>query len=107
MDFAAIGKNIRKYRKEIGMTQEELAEKAGLSTNYIGGVERGEKTPSLESFISIVNVLGVGADLILCDVIDCGYQVKASVLSDKIAKASPAKRESIFEVVEIMLRDSI
>lgn len=107
MDFAAIGKNIRKYRKQNGMTQDELAEKSGLSTNYIGGVERGEKTPSLESFISIVNSLSVGADLILCDVIDCGYQIKATVLSEKMANASPAKRESIFEVIEIMLRDSV
>ena len=106
MDIAAIGKNIRKYRKENGMTQDELAEMAGLSTNYIGSVERGEKTPSLESFISIVNALGVSADLLLCDVIDCGYKVKASVLSEKMAKTSPAKRTCIGEVIEIMLRDS-
>lgn len=51
MQFASIGKNIRKYRKQAGMTQDELAEKAGLSTNYIGSMERGEKTPSLESLV--------------------------------------------------------
>ena len=105
MEFAAVGKNIRKYRKMAGMTQDQLAEKAGLSTNYLGGVERGEKTPSLETFIDIVNALGISADFLLCDILENGYQVKASVLAEKLVKASPAKRGSILEVVDIMLRD--
>ena len=48
MQLDTIGKNIRKYR------QEDLAERAGLTTNYIGMVERGEKIPSLETFIKIL-----------------------------------------------------
>lgn len=106
MQFASIGKNIRKYRKKAGMTQDELAEKAGLSTNYIGSMERGEKTPSLESFINIVNALGVSSDLLLCDILDNGYQVKASLLSEKLCSVSQTKRASIFDMIEIMLRDN-
>lgn len=106
MQFAAVGKNIRKYRKLSGMTQDELAEKAGLSTNYLGSIERGEKTPSLETFIEITNAIGISADYLLCDVLEKGYQVKASILAEKIDKVSPAKQNNIFEVVEIMLRDT-
>ncbi len=51
MKLDTIGKNIRKIRVAKKMTQEDLAEKAGLSVTYIGMVERGEKTPSLESFV--------------------------------------------------------
>ena len=51
MKLATIGKNIRKYRLMKKLRQEDLAEKAGLTTNYIGMVERGEKIPSLETFI--------------------------------------------------------
>lgn len=43
MDFSSIGKNICKYRKQRGLTLEALAEKVGLSTNYVGALERGEK----------------------------------------------------------------
>ncbi len=57
MELESIGKNIRKFRLARKLRQEELAEQAGLSTNYIGMIERGEKVPSLESFITIANVL--------------------------------------------------
>lgn len=48
MDLTSIGKNLRKFRTEKRMMQETLAEKANLSSNYIGMIERGENTiPSL------------------------------------------------------------
>ena len=57
MDWSSIGRNIRDYRVENGMRQEDLAEATGLSANYIGMVERGEKTPSLETFVALLNAL--------------------------------------------------
>lgn len=53
MRLESVGKNIRKYRLMRKLRQEDLAEKADLSINYVGAIERGEKTPSLESLISI------------------------------------------------------
>ena len=49
MRLESVGKNIRKYRLMRKLRQEDLAEKADLSINYVGAIERGEKTPSLES----------------------------------------------------------
>ena len=54
MNLNSIGKNIRKYRTAKGLRQEDIAERAGLSTNYVGMIERGEKIPSLETFINII-----------------------------------------------------
>ena len=85
MELSSIGKNIRKYRQQTKMRQEDLAEKTGLSVNYIGMIERGDKIPALDTFIAIVNALGVSADMILCDVVDTGYTVKASLLADQLA----------------------
>ena len=51
MSLKAIGRNIRTYRKAQHMSIEELAFRAGLSKNYLALVERGEKIPSLETFI--------------------------------------------------------
>ena len=86
MRLESVGKNIRKYRLMRKLRQEDLAEKADLSINYVGAIERGEKTPSLESLISIINALGVSADMILADVLDNGYLVKDSLLAQKLDK---------------------
>lgn len=69
MTTDSIGRNIRKYRMEKKMRQEDLAEKTGLSANYIGMLERGEKLPALDTFISILNALEITADAVLCDVL--------------------------------------
>ena len=82
MKLDTIGKNIRKFREIKKLRQEDLAEKTDLTTNYIGMIERGEKIPSLETFINILNSLGVSADMVLSDVLDNGYTVKDSLLNE-------------------------
>ena len=99
MDFSSIGKNIRKYRKQRGLTLEALAEKVGLSTNYIGALERGEKALALKTLINIVDALDITADMILCDVTKNGYKVKSSVLTEKLESISPSEREKILQMV--------
>ena len=106
MKLDTIGKNIRKYRLVRKLRQEDLAEKAGLSANYIGMVERGEKIPSLETFITILNALDVSADMILADVVSTGYIVKNSMLNEKLSKLSNDDREKIYEVIDILIKHS-
>jgi transcriptional regulator with XRE-family HTH domain len=50
---------IKKYRHEMGLTQEDLAEKVGVSRVYIGYVEQGRNTPSLEILEKIAKALKV------------------------------------------------
>lgn len=106
MQLDTIGKNIRKYRLMKKYRQEDLADKTGLSTNYIGMVERGEKVPSLETFIVILNALGVSADMVLADVVNTGYIVKNSMLNEKLSKLSSDDREKIYEIIEVFLKHS-
>ena len=106
MRLESIGKNIRKYRLIRKLRQEDLAEKADLSINYVGAIERGEKTPSLESLISIINALGVSADMILADVLDNGYLVKDSLLAQKLEKLSAEDRSQIYDVIDTMIKHS-
>jgi len=101
-----IGKNIRKYRLMKKLRQEDLAEKADLSINYVGAIERGEKIPSLETLLVIINALGVSADMILADVIDTGYLVKDSLLAEKLEKLSAEDRAKIYDVIDTMLKHS-
>ena len=104
MDYRSIGENIRKYRKTKKMTQETLAERAGLSVNYIGSIERGEKLPSLGTFIVILNQLGVTADCILQDVVQANYELKMSLLNEKLSVLSPDQRATVEDVVDVLVR---
>jgi transcriptional regulator with XRE-family HTH domain len=54
-----LARHIRVRRKAIGITQEQLAERAGLSPNYIARLEIGSNTPSLPALMSISKALGV------------------------------------------------
>ena len=106
MKLDTIGKNIRKFRLARKLRQEDLAEKTDLTTNYIGMVERGEKIPSLETFITILNALDVSADMVLADVVNTGYTVKNSMLNEKLSKLSTEDREKIYEVIDTLIKHS-
>lgn len=54
-----LGEAIRAKRKEAGLSQEKLAEKAGLSTVFISRVERGVESPSVDNLTKIAKALRV------------------------------------------------
>jgi len=51
--------NLRRKRHDQHMTQEELAERAGLSTRYVGAIERGDVSASVTVLGQIAEALGV------------------------------------------------
>jgi transcriptional regulator with XRE-family HTH domain len=69
MDIGSIiGKRIRYYRKNVGLTQEQLAEKAGLHNTYIGQIERGEKNATIKIIYKIAVALDVPLDVLFSDI---------------------------------------
>lgn len=53
------GQNVQKYRKAIGLSQEQLADKAGMHRTYIGMIERAEKNVTLRNIQKLANALEV------------------------------------------------
>ena len=51
--------NLKKNRKRVGLTQEVLAEKIGVTPKYYGVIERGKKFPSVQIIENIADALGV------------------------------------------------
>lgn len=60
-----LGQIIREKREALGLTQIEVAEKAGVDRNYIGMVERGERNPSYLSLIKIAAGLNMSVDQLI------------------------------------------
>ena len=59
-----IAENLKKTRNSKGMTQQEVAEKAGLHLTYLGHLEAGKYHPSTFVLWKIASVLGVGLDIL-------------------------------------------
>jgi transcriptional regulator with XRE-family HTH domain len=60
MDMRAlVGANVREARLAARMTQEELAERSGFSQQYVSGLERGKRNPTIVSVYELAQALGV------------------------------------------------
>lgn len=105
MEYESIGKNIRKYRNKLGITQSKLAEMVDLSDSYMGAIERGEKLPKLTVFIRITNALGTSSDQLLSDVLEVGNEIIASELSTQIAHLPKTEQRRILNVIKTMIDD--
>ena len=66
VDYGGIGARIRALRKERNMTQEELAEAAGIGATHVSHIENGTTKLSVQTLIAIINALECSADELLC-----------------------------------------
>lgn len=101
-----IGKRIKEQRKKNKLTQEQLSEKLGISKNHLSAIERGVYRVQIETLVMIINCLGCTADDLFCDVIDKGYMIKSSRLSEKIEKLSPEEQNRILAVVDTLVENA-
>lgn len=65
LDYADLGKRVKVAREKCGLTQQDLAEKAGYSTQHISNIENGMTKLSVDCLISIVDILDISADVLL------------------------------------------
>lgn len=54
-----VGKNLERARRDKGLTQEELAARSGFSQQYLSGLERGERNPTLVTLYELAQALGI------------------------------------------------
>lgn len=57
--FKSLGDRLKAAREKLGVTQSEIAEKAGINTNYYARIERGEENPSFSKLQKIMKVLKI------------------------------------------------
>lgn len=67
MDYKRLGERIREERRRLNLTQAQLAEDIDISDTYMGAIERGERSLTLDTLVRLVNRLGVTVDYMLSD----------------------------------------
>ena len=67
MDYKGLGERIRAERLRLHLTQAQLAEDVDISDTYMGAIERGERSLTLDTLVRLVNRLGVTVDYLLAD----------------------------------------
>ena len=86
MLYQDLGKRIRQQRVLAQMTQEKLAERAGISLSFLGHIERGTRKASLDTLVKICNALSVSPGLLLQDSLEDG------LLGENIQISEPQRR---------------
>lgn len=91
-----LGKRIANRRKECGLTQEQLAEKIGLSLQSVSCIELGKKGVRPDNLVKICQSLNVSADYLLLGKRD---NSQTNQLTEKIAKLSPCDYDMVEALV--------
>jgi transcriptional regulator with XRE-family HTH domain len=101
----AFGDHLKSLRKVSGMTQEKLAEKCGLSVQYLGDVERGKANPTL----AILEKIGKALDISIVELFDIeDFQADTEELRESIqnhvAKADNETLRRLYGVIRAISR---
>lgn len=80
VNYKRLGKKIHDLRRERGLTQEQLAEQAGISLSFLGHIERGTRILSVETLKKVSLVLNCSAD----DLLETGVRASDQISARKL-----------------------
>ena len=100
LDLEKIGIKISSRRRELGITQSQLAEKTNISNTHLSNIERGKKAPSFELFIDICEELNINPDYFISGKV---YPNLDEELIEKIKRCSDENKIIINKIVEVFL----
>lgn len=94
MDYKRLGQRIREERLRLHLTQAQLAEDIDISDTYMGSIERGERSLTLDTLVRLVNRLGVTVDYLLADSV---ADTDANILDQfkQITDGQPMERKQL------------
>ena len=100
-----IGKRIRRYRTQLKLSQEGLAEKCKLHPTYIGQLERGEKNATIESVSKVAEGLNIPLSTLFENIEQTAFTEKtvAGEAYDLIQTLPNDSQEKILKIINVIL----
>lgn len=102
MDYIKLGQRIREERLKLNLTQEQLAESVDISNSYMGQIERGERSLTLDTLIRLVNRLGVTVDYLLQDYTDAKDDNFINQLKQLMDGRNFKQKQMALDVLKVM-----
>ncbi|MBO4982969.1 MAG: helix-turn-helix transcriptional regulator [Clostridia bacterium] len=103
-DFALIGNRLYSIRKKTGMTQADVAEKAGISDRTYADIERGTVNMRVETLLRICNVLKITPNEILSN--EKEQEITTENITELLNSISSKERKIVFKLLEAYLKNS-
>lgn len=100
-----IGKIIKKYRKDNGYTQFQLAEKIGVSEFYISALETGSRKPGRETLIKLSNEMNIPIEMLLELKTEQSLKYAADELYAKINTLPIEKQKQIINIMDFIIEE--
>lgn len=104
-DYTVVGKHIQQYRLDLDKTQEEIAEKADISKNYLSKIETGKSAGRLDKYYNIAKALGVTVDMLIDNTsnrVSSDDQLFYNQLSSSVSSLSLNQRKILIEFIELL-----
>lgn len=102
IDYVALGKRIRAERKKQNLTQEQLAELAGISDSFMGHIERGGRTLSIETLARLANALHLSIEYIVCGEYNYQPNMLPQEVHDALGKMSDGQRKVFLSIMKTL-----
>ena len=102
IDYTRLGKRIKEERLRLNLTQEKLSEKVGISTAYLGQIERGERCITLDKLIPLANYLGVTVDFLLTDYIVTDEDNSLNILTQLFRGKTVEEKELAVNMLKLL-----
>jgi transcriptional regulator with XRE-family HTH domain len=100
-----LGKNLKEHRKRLGITQSELAERAGMSTNYLGMIEVARNFPTADMLERLAAALGIKSNELFS--VSDSPEVAMEQLQKAILGKLDLKLDNFDKVIECAVKKAI
>ena len=102
IDYKELGKRIRAERRKQDLTQEKLAEMANISDSFMGHIERGGRTLSIETLAKIANALNLSIEYIICGEFNYQPDMLPAEILDALNRMSANQRKVFLSMMKTL-----
>ncbi|HIZ55475.1 MAG TPA: helix-turn-helix domain-containing protein [Firmicutes bacterium] len=104
--YSLIGKRVASRRRQLKLTQAQLAEKTELTSKYISNIETSHSLPSIESLMQLCAALDVTPNYLLFGISEKQETTKLDEVNRLLSTCTPQQLEKVIEFIEFITNRS-